>query len=90
MTPSGAFVFGGLAEQARQSLKNVEAVLKEAELGMDAVVKTTIYLTDLSQFQQLNAVYTDFFQVPYPARATVEVKALPKGALVEIEAVAAR
>ena len=85
---TGAFVEGGIKEQTRQSLSNVQAILKEAGLTMANVVKTTVFLADMADFADMNAVYADFFAEPYPARSAVAVKTLPKGALVEIEVVA--
>jgi reactive intermediate/imine deaminase len=76
------------AAQARCSLDNLEAVLEAAGGGMSDVVKTTIYVTDIGQFDAVNAVYAERFQKPYPARATVQVAALPRGVHVEIEAIA--
>ncbi len=84
---NGELVAGGVGEQTRQVLKNLQAVAEEAGAGMRDVLKTTVYLTDLSTFSEMNAVYAEFFTEPYPARATVGVAALPKGAAVEIEAV---
>ena len=86
---TGVFVEGGIKEQTRQSLKNVKAVLEEAGLEMGNVVKTTVFLADMNDFADMNSVYADFFTEPYPARSAVAVKTLPKGALVEIEVVAA-
>ncbi len=85
-------VSGGLAPdtaaQARQALANLRAVLDAAGCGLDAVVKTTVFLTDLADFAAVNAVYAEAFGAHRPARACVQVAALPKGAKVEIEAVA--
>jgi len=78
-----------VVDQAEQALKNLTAVLNEAGLDSSAVVKTTVFLTDLSFFGAVNEVYADYFSTPYPARSCVEVKALPKGAFFEIEAIAA-
>ena len=86
----GALVKGGVAEQTEQSLNNVMAVLLGAGLTMNDVVKTTVFMTDLGQFAAMNEVYAKHFNAPFPARATVQVSALPKGALVEIEAIAVR
>lgn len=86
---TGAFPEGGIKEQTRQSLLNVQAILAEAGLTMSQVVKTTVFLADMGDFADMNAVYADFFTAPYPARSAVAVKTLPKGALVEIEVVAA-
>lgn len=85
---TGALASGGVAEQTRRCLENLGAILEEAGLSFRDVAKTTVFLTDLSAFAEMNAVYAEFFPQPAPARATVEVSALPKGALVEIEAVA--
>ena len=85
---TGAFVEGGIKEQTRQSLTNVKAILEEAGISMGNVVKTTVFLADMNDFADMNAVYAEFFTEPYPARSAVAVKTLPKGALVEIEVVA--
>ena len=85
---TGAFVEGGIKEQTRQSLTNVRAILAEAGLAMSDVVKTTVFMADMNDFAEMNAVYAEFFSEPYPARSAVAVKTLPKGALVEIEVVA--
>jgi 2-iminobutanoate/2-iminopropanoate deaminase len=85
---TGAFVEGGIKEQTRQSLSNVRAILEEAGLSMANVVKTTVFMADMNDFADMNAVYAEFFAEPYPARSAVAVKTLPKGALVEIEVVA--
>ena len=85
---TGVFVEGGIKEQTRQSLLNVKAILEEAGLTMNDVVKTTVFMADMNDFAEMNAVYAEFFAEPYPARSAVAVKTLPKGALVEIEVVA--
>ena len=85
---TGVFVEGGIKEQTRQSLTNVRAILEEAGLAMSDVVKTTVFMADMNEFAEMNAVYAEFFAEPYPARSAVAVKTLPKGALVEIEVVA--
>ena len=85
---TGTFVEGGIKEQTRQSLTNVQAILQEAGLSMGDVVKTTVFMADMGDFADMNAVYAEFFTEPYPARSAVAVKTLPKGALVEIEVVA--
>lgn len=85
---TGEFVAGGIVEQTRQSLTNVKAILAAAGLAMDNVVKTTVFLKNMSDFAAMNAVYAEFFtEGQYPARSAVEVAALPKGALVEIETI---
>jgi 2-iminobutanoate/2-iminopropanoate deaminase len=86
----GSMVAGGVAEQTEQCLVNVTMILAGAGLTMNDVIKTTVFMTDLGQFAAMNEVYAKHFKVPYPARATVQVAALPKGAAVEIEAVAVR
>ena len=85
---TGSFVEGGIKEQTRQSLLNVKAILEEVGLTMGNVVKTTVFMADMNDFADMNAVYAEFFTEPYPARSAVAVKTLPKGALVEIEVVA--
>ena len=86
---TGNFVEGGIKEQTRQSLSNVKAILEEAGLTMANVVKATVFMADMNVFADMNAVYAEFFAEPYPARSALAVKTLPKGALVEIEVVAA-
>ncbi|OIO02718.1 MAG: reactive intermediate/imine deaminase [Elusimicrobia bacterium CG_4_10_14_0_2_um_filter_56_8] len=76
--------------QTEAVIKNLEGILRSEGLGLENIVKTTVYMADLGQFAQMNEVYGGFFGVNPPARATIEVKALPKAALVEIEAIAAR
>ena len=78
------------ATQTRQVLKNLAAVLKASGLDLPDVVKTTVFLTNLADFAAMNEVYSSFFSEPFPARSTVQVSALPRGANVEIEAVALR
>ena len=85
---TGAFPDGGIQAQARQSLNNVRAILEEAGLSMNNVVKTTVFLADMNDFAEVNSIYAEFFSEPYPARSAVAVKTLPKGALIEIEVVA--
>ena len=85
---TGVFVEGGVKEQTRQSLLNVKAILEEAGLTMGDVMKTTVFMADMNDFADMNAVYAEFFSEPYPARSAVAVKTLPKGALIEIEVVA--
>lgn len=87
---TGAFPEGGVKEQTRQSLLNVKAILEEAGLALSNVVKTTVYLADMGDFAAMNEVYSQFFAQPFPARSAIAVKALPNGALVEVEVVAAR
>ncbi len=88
LTPEGKIVDGDIAVQAQQVMSNMAAVLEAAGLGFANVVKTTIYLTDLNDFATVNEIYGERFQDPPPARACVQVAALPKGVAVEIEWVA--
>jgi endoribonuclease L-PSP, putative len=87
---TGAFPEGGVKEQTRQSLLNASAILESAGLSLSNVVKTTVFLSDMADFAAMNEVYAGFFSSPFPARSAVAVKTLPKGALVEIECIAAR
>jgi 2-iminobutanoate/2-iminopropanoate deaminase len=85
---TGALVTGGIADETRRALLNIAAVLDSSGTGIDSVVKTTVYITDLSEFTVFNDVYSDFFGDHRPARAIVQVGALPAEARVEIEAIA--
>lgn len=85
---TGQFAEGGIKGQTRQSLSNVKAILEEAGTSLANVVKTTVFLADMADFADMNAVYAEFFAEPFPARSAVAVKTLPKGALVEIEVIA--
>ncbi len=85
---TGELVEGGVEAQTRQVLANIQAVLDEAKSTPAQVVKTTIFLADMNDFVAVNAIYGEFFPMPYPARSTVQVAKLPKGALVEIEIIA--
>lgn len=85
---TGAFAGDDIQTQTRQCLTNIAAILKEAGASMDDVVETTVILTDIADFAAMNEVYGEFFSEPYPARAAFQVVALPKGAKVEIKAVA--
>lgn len=82
------FVSGGIAEQTRQVMKNLKAVLEAAGSGLDQVVKTTVFLADMEEFAAMNEVYGTFFTQEPPARATVQAARLPRDARVEIEAIA--
>ncbi len=86
---TGVFPDGGVEAQTRQSLTNVKSILEQAGSGMDKVIKTTVLLADMGDFAAMNGVYAEFFSQPFPARCAFAVKTLPKGALVEIECVAA-
>ena len=90
LDPATGDLMDGVEAQAERALSNLAAVLDAAGMGLADVVKTTIFLADMGDFPTVNAVYGRFFPEPYPARSTVQVAALPKGGLVEIEAVAAR
>jgi len=88
LDPDGTLVAGGIAEQTRQSLANIAAIVAAAGGSLANVVKTTVYMTDLGEFGAMNAVYAEAFGGHAPARATVQVAALPAGARVEIDAIA--
>jgi 2-iminobutanoate/2-iminopropanoate deaminase len=85
---SGEFVEGGVAEQAERALENLSAVLEAAGTSMKDVVKTTLYLADMGDFVTVNEIYAGYFSEPFPARSAVQAADLPKGALVEIDAIA--
>ena len=85
---TGEFPSEDIADQTRQSLENIREILKEAGYTMERILKTTVYLQDMGDFTAMNEVYQEFFTAPYPARAAFQVAKLPKGAKVEIEAVA--
>lgn len=87
---TGEIVSGGIEAQTKQVMVNLENVLAAAGLNFTHVVKTTIFLQDMANFSKVNQVYAEFFKVPYPARATIEVAKLPLGADVEIELIASR
>jgi len=87
---TGVFAEGGVAGQTRQSLLNVQAVLAEAGLTMDHVIKTTVFLKDMNDFAKMNQTYATFFEKDPPARSAVEAARLPKDAAGEIEAIAVR
>lgn len=87
---TGEFAEGGIKELTTQSLTNIKHILEEAGLSMQNVVKTTVFLADMADFAEMNEMYAQFFEAPYPARSAVAVKTLPKGARVEIECIAAR
>ena len=85
---TGTLIDSDISGQTAQVLKNLAAVLRTQGLGMEHVVKTTVFMTDLASFGEMNAVYAKFFPSDPPARSTIQVAALPKGANVEIEAIA--
>lgn len=88
VNPSDGGIPDGIEAQTKQVFENMKAVLKEAGMDFSDVVKTTAFLTDLNNFAAFNALYSDYFIAPYPARSCVEVSKLPKGVLVEVECVA--
>jgi 2-iminobutanoate/2-iminopropanoate deaminase len=85
---TGEFVAGGISEQTEQVIKNLSRVLEAAGSGLNRVVKTTVFLADMEEFAAMNEVYGKFFSDEPPARATIEASGLPRGARVEIEAIA--
>ena len=87
---TGAFPEGGIKEQTRQSILNAKAILEEAGCSLSNVVKTTVLLSDIADFAAMNEVYASFFSEPFPARSAFAVRDLPKGALIEIEMIAAK
>lgn len=87
---TGTFVEGGIKEQTRQAFTNASSILKAAGTDLAHVVKTTVYLDSMDDFAAMNEVYAEFFSHPFPARSAVAVKKLPKGALVEVEVLAAK
>ncbi|MDR3566862.1 MAG: RidA family protein [Syntrophobacteraceae bacterium] len=86
---SGEIVGGGFVEQARQALKNLKEILMASGAGLEKVVAVDVFVTDINEFAAFNRVYEEFFSAHKPARAVVEVKGLPKGAVVEVKCVAA-
>lgn len=85
---TGSLIEGGVENETRQSLQNVRNILEAAGSSLDLVVKTTVFLRDMNDFARMNSIYAEFFTENPPARSTVQVAALPKGAAVEIEAIA--
>ena len=81
-------VSNSIEDQAHQALKNLKTLLEELNLDMSAIVKTTVFLSDIKDFNIVNEIYSGYFESPYPARSAFQVAALPKGALIEIEAIA--
>lgn len=90
LTPEGKLLEGTLEEQVHQIMKNLQAVLKEAGVSFSNVVKSTVYVTDMSVYGKINEIYGSYFSAPYPAREVVCVKKLPLGAKVEISMVAVK
>lgn len=87
---TGEFVEGGIKEQTRQALSNAKEILRASGLDLSNVVKTTVMLADIKYFSEMNEVYAEFFNEPFPARSAFAVRDLPKGALVEVECIAAK
>ena len=87
VAPDGS-VSSDISQQTRQALLNLKAVVEAGGSSFDKVIKTTVFITDMTQFGAINAVYSEFFTEPYPARSCVQVAALPKGVSIEIEAIA--
>ncbi|MCR8846651.1 RidA family protein [Paenibacillus sp. SC116] len=90
LLPDGSLVEGGIEEQAHQVFQNLQAVLQEAGSSFDRVLKATVFLKDMNQFAQVNAIYETYFGSHKPSRSTVEVARLPKDVLVEIELIATK
>ncbi len=87
---AGKIIATTAKEQTRQSLKNIEYILAEEGLDLTDVLKVTVLLSDIGNFQEMNDIYSEFFKEPYPARVAYEVAALPAGALVEIDVIAGK
>ncbi len=87
---TGKLVEGDIQDQARQCMENIKAILEEAGLTMDNIIKATIFMTDINDFKAINEVYASYYPGDYPARSAIAVKALPANAQVEIEAIAGR
>ena len=85
---TGEVVPGGIQAETRQVFRNLQGILEAAGSSLQGIVKTTVFLRDMNDFTQMNAIYAEFFSQDYPARSTVQVSALPKGVAVEIEAIA--
>lgn len=87
---TGQLVEGGVEEQARQAIGNLMALVEAAGSSVDKIIKTTVFIKNMDDFGKINAIYSEFFKEPYPARSCVEVARLPKDVLIEIEAVACK
>ncbi len=87
---SGSLVEGGIAEQTIRVFQNIKAVLNAADYNFNHVVKSTVFMTDLSHFAEMNEIYAKNFVEPFPARSTIQVSALPKGSMIEIEVIAVK
>lgn len=88
--PKTSLLAEGFDEQIKQIMKNIDGLLESCSITRSHIIKTSIFVTDLAEFSKVNAAYVEFFSEPYPARSCVQVPALPKGAVVEIEVIAAK
>ncbi len=88
--PKTSQLVAGFENQVAQIMKNIDGLLESCNLTREHIIKTSIFVTDLANFDQVNQAYINYFTEPYPARSCIEVPALPKGALVEIEVIAAK
>ncbi len=85
---TGTIVEGGIQAQTRTALTNLKSILTSAGSSLEQVVKTTVFMTDMAQFAEMNAIYAEFFTSDFPARSAIQVAALPNGGIVEVEAIA--
>ncbi|MBD3362287.1 hypothetical protein GF362_01050 [Candidatus Dojkabacteria bacterium] len=90
LTPDGELVEGSFKDKVDQIMNNLQTVLEEAELGFEDVVKVTVFLTNMEDYQRFNEIYVQYFDEPFPAREAVCVKALPLGAIIEISMIASK
>ena len=90
LNPITTTLTNGIEEQTKQSLENLKAILEEAKLNFSNIVKTTIFITNMEDFPKINAIYEKYFNGNFPARSTIQVSALPKSGLIEIEAIATK
>lgn len=90
LDPKNMTLKEGFRPQLEQIMSNIDGLLKSQDLKRSDIIKTSIFLTDLNNFAEVNEVYLNYFQAPYPARSCVQVSALPKGSVIEIEVIAAR
>ena len=88
--PKTSTLVEGFEAQTNQIMKNIDGLLEHCKISREHILKTSIFVTDLANFDKVNAAYIEYFKEPYPARSCVQVPALPKGALVEIEVIAAK
>ncbi|MEG2456342.1 MAG: Rid family detoxifying hydrolase, partial [Clostridia bacterium] len=90
VNPNDGSIAVDIVGQANQVFKNINGILEEAKISASNVVKTTVFLTDLNNFTKVNEIYANYFNAPYPSRSCIEVSKLPKGVLIEVEAIAIR